>query len=180
MEGLTSMSLLFIYRKSQKSQHKSGIWDKAVPHGVWRIGPGLSSNPARSWANILSSPGCEVMMLTSQTGILMLVWLQSQHFKEKQEGPVSLNLKLISQEMYFLSQKMILPSQISSIFLTAGLESNAGKQRKAHPPKNSARCQECVFIFFTFASFHLDSVLNTFLSILSLKIKLYLRGLKTE
>lgn len=40
--------------------------------------------------------------------------------------------------------------------------SNAGRQRKAHPPENLARHQECIFMYFMFASFYLRSISNTF------------------
>lgn len=70
MEGLTSMSLLFIYRKSQKSQHKSGNMGQSGTS--WCL-ENRARPQLRSCQNILSNPGCEVMMLTSQTGILMLV-----------------------------------------------------------------------------------------------------------
>ena len=70
-----SSSLLFNLLKLQKVNTNPTKRDKPIPHDVCRIGPGLSSYPGRSWANILSNPGCEVMMLTSQTGTLTLVSL---------------------------------------------------------------------------------------------------------
>lgn len=68
-----STSLLSNLLKLQKVNTNPAKRDKPIPHELSvRIGPGLSSYPGRSWANILSNPGCEVMMLTSQTGTLTL------------------------------------------------------------------------------------------------------------
>lgn len=178
MEGLTSMSLLFIYRKSEKSTQ---IWQYRTKRYLM-----VSGESGQASAHILPEAG---QTFWATLAVRSWCWphkqefwcwsrLQPQHFKEKPEGPVSLNLELMTQEMYLLSQQMILPSQISSIFPTAGLESSAGKQKKAHPPKNAARN---VFLYLSRLQVFIWVQFETpFLSILSLKIKLYLRGLKTE
>lgn len=100
------MSLLFIYRSCRKDNTSLALWVKVVPHGVCGIGPASAHTLAEAGQHF-EPPGCEVMLMTSQTGILMLACPQetASSLQRGTGGPVSLNLELTTQQ----SQDVILP-----------------------------------------------------------------------
>lgn len=148
----------------RKSQHEFSYTGQLVPHGVCWIGsahilPGAGQTfwaaPAvRSWWWPHKQEFC--------------CWSASrmppQYFKKKKK----IRRFCIPESGADDSRQAPSPKKLSfRLRLTAfsplpSGTSNAGRQRKAHPPENLARHQECIFMYFMFASFYLRSISNTF------------------
>lgn len=146
-----------------KSQHKSS--NTGQTGTSWCLLNRLSSYSARSWTNILRlqlwGHDDELTNRNSDVGLPLGCHLSTQ--KKKKIRRFCIPESGADDSRHASSpKKLSIRLRLTAFSLIPTGTSNAGRQRKAHPPENLAHHQECIFIYFKFARFYLKSISNTF------------------